>query len=239
MTDLTITKSRSTLPVPWVTLSIIAISALLLPWSPFLPLDPNFVSKAIWTDHTDLLVAAVSALLYLLQHSGPVHFTDNFLVFGFLGTYVEIAIGSRAFLKYLLATGTGAATIFCFTSSIPVVGLSGFNYGLWMTILMAAPLTELGRFTIPSITLGPLKTPVLPVTVRFYVVALLVFANQLFIYTSNALQLRPDHTAYTLHLGSAIMGALLYQCWLKERFKVFGQTALGRLMMSNNNKLDI
>lgn len=221
--------------MPWVTLSIIAISALLLPWSPFLPLDPSFVSKAFWDDHTNLFVAAVSAVLYLLQHSGPVHFTDNFLVFGFLGTYVEIAIGSRAFIKYLLATGIGAAIFFCLTSSIPVVGLSALIYGLWMTILMAAPRTELGRFTIPGFNLGPLKTPVIPVSVRFYVVALLVFANQLFIYTSHALNLQPDHAAYTLHLGSAIMGALLYQFWLKERFKAFGQTALGRLMMSNHN----
>lgn len=234
MTDLTLTKSRSRLPMPWVTLSIIAVCAVFLPWSPFLPLDPSVVSSAIWTDHTGLSLAALSSILYLLQHNGPVHFTDNFLIFGFLGTYVEIAVGPKAFIKYLLATGIGAATIFCLTSTNPVVGLSGVTYGLWMTILMAAPLTELAGFKIPSIALGPLTTPAVTLSVRFYAVALVVFANQFVIYSSKVINHIPDHNAYTLHIGSAIMGALLYQLWLKAHFNAFGQTALGRIMMSSN-----
>lgn len=232
MSSLAITKVRSRIQLPWVTIIVIAICVVLLPWGPFIPLKPATVWAALNGHHEALPLALLSAVLYVFQHSRALHFVENFLVFGFLGAYVEIAVGSGSYLKYLVATAIGAAAIFSLTSSIPTVGLSGVIYGLWLTVLLAAPMTELGVITVPAWRGGKRNSEGYKITIKLYAIALLVFASQVVTYLNNFMEHHPDRNAYTLHIGSAAMGALLYLLWLKPKFAAFAKTELGAVMMS-------
>lgn len=229
MSSLAITKVGSRIPLPWVTIIINAICVVLLPWGPFIPLEPATVWAALIGHHEALPQALLSVVLYIFEHSRALHFVENFLVFSFLGSFVEIAIGSGNYLKYLCATAIGAAAIFCFTSSIPTVGLSGVIYGLWITLLLAAPMTELGVINVPGWQGGKRNGKI---TIKLYAIALLVFASQVVTYLNNLVEHHADRNAYTLHIGSAVMGALLYLLWLKPKFAAFAKTELGAVMMS-------
>ncbi len=232
MSSLAITKVRSRKQLPWVTIIVIAICVVLLPWGPFFPLQPALFQAAL-SGHVEAFPrAALCTGLYLFQHSRALHFVENFLVFGFLGAYVEIAVGSGSYLKCLVATAIGAAAIFSLTSSIPTVGLSGVIYGLWITLLLAAPMTELGVIDVTTWQVGTRQGGATKVTIRLYAIALIVFASQVVTYLTNFMEHHPDRNAYTLHIGSAFMGALLYLLWLKPKFAAFAKTELGAAMMS-------
>lgn len=134
-------------------------------------------------------------------HAGFAHIFGNMLVFFFIGTALEIRIGSKKFILIYLLSGICGAIAHSFTdlgSSIPLLGASGAIFGIMGALVFAYPRDEV----------------VMPIPLGFFMVLRrikVVYAVILFAVFETIIVFLDvqDQTAHFAHLGGLIGGFVL------------------------------
>jgi membrane associated rhomboid family serine protease len=89
---------------------------------------------------SQVLLRPWTPLTYMFVHGGFLHLFFNLLVLFFFGPALEERWGSRAFIRFYLLCGLGAAAAsFLFAFNAAVIGASGAVYGVMLAFAMLWP----------------------------------------------------------------------------------------------------
>lgn len=141
---------------------------------------------------------------YMFLHGGPFHILINMFMLWMFGREIELAWGTREFLKYYFVCGIGAGIItflFMFESPVPTIGASGAVFGVMLAFAMMYPNRLLLLFFL------------IPVKVKYVIIfyALLTFYA--------AFSSAHDGVAHFTHLGGFAVGFLYLKLdWRPKAF---------------------
>ncbi|MBF0198162.1 MAG: rhomboid family intramembrane serine protease [Planctomycetes bacterium] len=136
------------------------------------------------------------AITYMFMHADFGHIFGNLIGLCFLGVYLEPVMGTRAFVRYYLICGLGAAFLgygigLFAVQDAPVIGASGAIMGLLYAVYCLFPdATVYIFFTIP-------------VKIKYLVLIVGVL--------SFAMILESDGTAHFAHLGGLLTGLAYFR----------------------------
>lgn len=205
--------------VPWVSLSIIWICILALPFRAPLSIVPAFVTDAFTSHWNYIPLAMLSFVTYMFQHAGFSHMAYNIVPFLLLGAALEEAIGHRRFALFVAITGIGAGLVQYAVMPeevLGIVGLSGVVMGLLAVITLAAPRCTLFSFRLFGRA----------IVARVYQMTLLIVAMQLHGFFTTDVNVQ-DLTAYWIHFGGAAFAVALWYFWLGDKIEAYSKTPRG------------
>lgn len=138
---------------------------------------------------------------YMFLHGGFFHLLFNMFILYVFGNTLEIAWGSRQFLKYYIACGIGGGVLsMLFSYNATVLGASGAIFGLLLAYAILYPNQYL------------LLGFVIPVKAKYLVAGLA--ALDLYMGLRG-----PSGIAHFAHLGGAITGLFFFRAQLLNRFR--------------------
>lgn len=138
---------------------------------------------------------------YMFLHGGFWHILINMFIFWMFGIELELAWGTKEFVKYYFICGIGGGLLnIILTPAIPnyppTVGASGAIYGIMVAFALRNPNREIFIIPFPF-----------PIKVKYFIGFMAIVS---FISTLNA---SSDGIAHAAHLGGMAIGFIYLKYW--------------------------
>ena len=196
--------------VKWLLLANIAVfilGFLLVPSAAFDPMQKNWVVELFGLNRQAVMHGNIwQPFTYMFLHGGFFHLFANMLGLYFLGPEVELALGTRRFVRFYLVCGVlvGLAWMI-FSGNGVCIGASGAVYGV---VAAFAGLYPRRRLTM-------LVYFVLPINMTASTLMLILVGGSLFMAIFGG-----GHVAHVAHLAGAVAG-YLYGSFLRGSYGGF------------------